>query len=534
MELFFKQFDNHISFIYSLFDRLIFRGYIGGLFNEGSVINLLKNLGFHKRSNGVLRSLTDSLNSHIEKTAEKSGVDILWWNNLPGEDNQKKKDYLKNHYLNKKKPGVLCVVKRMENTKTAWFREITTKKRKKFNKLFFCNKLVKHYYIYIYDDVLGLCYLKIATYLPFYVEFYCNGHYYIQREFDKRGIKYKMNENSFIKVDNQELLKELSESFEGAVIEERIHFWWDKFFRFDKGQRSTRSSLLQHLWYTQQAEISTNVIFKTTKYFEGVYERFLQKHHRIGQPDVLKEIFEEKKIPAKTTTKQSLYELNANLRHWFGSNSVKMYNKGGYLLRVETTINKPDQLRFKLKKPVRFLRAYYWYGLGCNNRYLDMLSDIDPDLINPEITEKMNQTITTEKGRRIAAPDLRKEHELELCKTLLNARFVVQEFKTTDLKDCLSDNYAYTSKIRYQLQKYIARGLVKKTHNTNNYIVTREGYSWLYVSYCQISGFKNPLLSKVYKNSTKKTCKQPDKFEKAMSLINQGLDIVKEELNLAA
>ena len=38
--------ENHISYEYTSFDRIVLRGYIQNLFVEGSVINLLRNLGF--------------------------------------------------------------------------------------------------------------------------------------------------------------------------------------------------------------------------------------------------------------------------------------------------------------------------------------------------------------------------------------------------------------------------------------------------------------------------------------------------------
>ena len=36
-------FSEHIDFMYTSFDRIILRGYITGLFVEGSVIKLLRN-----------------------------------------------------------------------------------------------------------------------------------------------------------------------------------------------------------------------------------------------------------------------------------------------------------------------------------------------------------------------------------------------------------------------------------------------------------------------------------------------------------
>jgi len=78
---FVKQFKKHVSFEYTSLDRVVSRGYIRTLFHPGSVLVLLRNLGFKKLSNGVFRLFTDQLNSHIKKTAERLGVEILWEEN---------------------------------------------------------------------------------------------------------------------------------------------------------------------------------------------------------------------------------------------------------------------------------------------------------------------------------------------------------------------------------------------------------------------------------------------------------------------
>ncbi|MBI9064723.1 MAG: hypothetical protein JEZ14_22245 [Marinilabiliaceae bacterium] len=65
------------------------------------------------------------------------------------------------------------------------------------------------------------------------------------------------------------------------------------------------------------------------------------------------------------------------------------------MLRVETTINNPVLHGLKLKKSACNLQAYYWYGYGCNSRYLNTLQDIDISLLSEEVFDKYQQTITT-------------------------------------------------------------------------------------------------------------------------------------------
>ena len=82
--LFTNQFKDNIHGIYHCFDRVIVRGYIHKLFFAAGMIGFLRSVGFCKFTNGVMRIFTDQLNAHIEKTAKKQGLNILWWPSVDG------------------------------------------------------------------------------------------------------------------------------------------------------------------------------------------------------------------------------------------------------------------------------------------------------------------------------------------------------------------------------------------------------------------------------------------------------------------
>ncbi len=176
-----------------------------------------------------------------------------------------------------------------------------------------------------------------------------------------------------------------------------------------------------------------------------------------------------------------------------------MYNKGGYLLRVETTINNPRLPGAELHKPIFEIKGYYWYGHGCNNRFFEALSEVDISQLNFN-AQKYKQPIVTIKGKRVAAPDLRQDKQQALISELINCRYSAEWFRIKDLMACLTGNYSKTAEIRYQIVKLKERGLIEKRQHANYYRVTKEGYIWLYVSYCQLRYLVSPLLSKNYKN----------------------------------
>ena len=45
-----------------------------------------------------------------------------------------------------------------------------------------------HYYFYIIDQALGLCYLRVPTWAPFGVQLYCNGHSILASALKREGI----------------------------------------------------------------------------------------------------------------------------------------------------------------------------------------------------------------------------------------------------------------------------------------------------------------------------------------------------------
>jgi predicted transcriptional regulator len=250
-------------------------------------------------------------------------------------------------------------------------------------------------------------------------------------------------------------------------------------------------------------------------------------------PDKLTEIFSLKKNPNSSKTTQNKYQVQACIKHWLEGNSIKCYNKSGCLLRVETTINKPGLPGLKLKKPACNLQAYYWYGHACNSRYLTTLADIDISTLSTEDFEKYQQSIITEKGVRIAAPDLRNKEQLELYSVLLSANYFSIGFKNKDLQRLLGENWK-TAKIAYELRKLRERGAIKKIKNSHYYRLTEEGMNWLFYSFFNLLHFVNPLLSKQIKSKQKSIANNPSAIEQAYSMIEQHRRIIMNELGIVA
>jgi hypothetical protein len=296
-----------------------------------------------------MRILTDQLNSHICKFASQRDIPIHWWPSEGGGTDGAKLEFVRKRYANKysgKGYHVYCIITDKEPTRTFASREFTTKKGKQFNKLYACRKPVKQYYIYLHDGLLGgPCYLKISSYLPFQCEFYFNGHNFAKLQMEKQGITYKMKDNAFVDIEDPEKFKKIVNEFNGRLLLNRVEHWKNMFFKFQKGTYSTRSKYLTHEWYSHQVEISSNIVFKSARFATSLFERLLDKFQRLGLPESITKIFSRRPHSHSTSrTFWRLYTNNACIKHWFRRNAIKQYNKTGYYIRTETTINNPKSL----------------------------------------------------------------------------------------------------------------------------------------------------------------------------------------------
>jgi hypothetical protein len=535
---FLEQFSENMKFSYTCFDRVIIRGYIRNFFFTSGVVLFLRSLGFHKVSKGVLRILTDQLNSHIKKEADKHHIPIEWWPAVDGGTNGNKLRYVQKHYAKKYKGMgnfTYCILTDNEPVQTYSSKEVTTKRGKKFHRLYKCRKPVKQYYIYFHDKVLGgPCYLKISSYIPFHCEFYFNGHNAIRHKLEQKGISYKMKDNAFVDVADVDALDTAAKDIQGKVVQERITYWMDRFFRFDKGKYSTTSKHCKHDWYMSQVEVCSNSIFKSARYCTKVFERLLDKFSRIGLPDSICKIFTQRLGRSHSKSTCRLYDNNACLKHWFRGNSIKLYNKLGYLIRGETTINNPKSLGHKLQKPVQYLQAYLWFCLGCNDRFFNCCADVDPSSIPDGQADLFTKPVLDSKGRSVTAPDLRKDKQVALCKELLKPKYAVHGFKTADLVANLPDQFRNSAQIRHELKKLTFREVVKKKKGKSFYTVTQNGYKWLWLTITSHSHFKEPIISLAYKKEINQSGVQMSKIEESYRLINQGLSILTQELALVA
>ena len=64
-----------------------------------------------------------------------------------------------------------------------------------------------HYYFYIRDEVLGPMVMCVGSFLPFQTTYYLNGHHFIAGELQRRGVRFRRDDNAFLWVSDVKALQ---------------------------------------------------------------------------------------------------------------------------------------------------------------------------------------------------------------------------------------------------------------------------------------------------------------------------------------
>jgi hypothetical protein len=189
-------------------------------------------------------------------------------------------------------------------------------------------------------------------------------------------------------------------------------------------------------------------------------------------------------------------EEGCRIRHWLGSNSVKMYNECN-VLRIESTINDPGAFRANRRKqgaskdaplqllPIRkgiadtALRAKVSQGI--NNRFADHVATTR----SSQTLRSVLDGVTKRKRRRRRSVRALEPtgKDLELLSAIADPRFTVGGLCNKDLRELLAQTDRYVGKTEKQRSGMTTRsirllrdhGILRKLPKVRRYQLTRQG-----------------------------------------------------------
>ena len=178
------------------------------------------------------------------------------------------------------------------------------------------------------------------------------------------------------------------------------------------------------------------------------------------------------------------------IRHHMGPASIKMYDKFGMVLRIETTANNVRFFKHHRKVEQRNGRTVYKrapvkksiYSLApdlrgllaaANRRYLEFLSELDDPSAGIKGLHTLSQPSVDASGRKHKGFNFFLPDDEAALRTLARGEFAISGMRHQDIKQQLRDKSP--SQISSLLKRFRTHGLIRRIGHTYKYYLTAFG-----------------------------------------------------------
>jgi hypothetical protein len=346
--------------------------------------------------------------------------------------------------------------------------------------------------------------VRLQSWFPFTVDICLNGREWLTRQLDQCSIAYQQRDNCLVRVADPRRAQDL-------LNQQLATNWKEELDTLLTQAHPLHAQIAQpiaqrYYWSASQTEFATDVCFKDRASLAKFYPQFL--HHAIrsfGSVDVLR--FLAKRVNEATgqvaanfrgqvTTSFKERPEGVHLRHALNGNSLKIYDKEGIILRVETTIVRPEE--FRVYRPVRDQAAgqLKWQRLrrgvadlyrraeisrAANSRYLEALASVTGTTPLFEEAQNVCQALIV-RGRRYRALNPWSAQDGALLEAINRGEFAINGLRNRDLVRLLYSSRAnakerpkYSAAITRKLALLRAHGPIRKVGGAHRYVQTSQG-----------------------------------------------------------
>jgi hypothetical protein len=424
--------------------------------------------------------LRDGIRDNAEALAEKHGLSIEFIRRI---DAFRKEDRVQEILAERgHRPGLVHIFSAMETCPSfqPWHDKSSGKTFLKPD-----SGRCLHYYFYFLDPQLGLCHLRVPTWAPFRLQFCMNGHNWLAARLKREGIGFKLVDNAFIEIDDfaraQEIADELHPKLLRRKLERYAHLFCPAAAEFPAGYH----------WSLMQIEYATDLVFRRREYLAPLYDHLVRTAVHAVKVEQVATFLGKKLDPrylGEVGNDFSTRIQGTRIRHQMGRVALKMYDKFGYILRIETVAN--DVSFFKhhrrvehrdgshstrlapVKKTVYSLRTLAGLLHACNRRYLEFLSSLDDDTAGRLQLEKLSRPIRKD-DRSYRGINFFDAQDHALFLAIARGEFNLRGFQVRDLRGLLPERTG--AQISRHLKRLRMHGLLKKVRGTYKYYLTRLG-----------------------------------------------------------
>src|SRR3989475_7672070 len=388
METFHKLFGSLLGFVYHCFDRIVIQGYLPLLTRPAHIVHFFRDVhGVYPLTKEALAKRTQDYQQWVEAFARNHRIPIEWPDaEVLKTKKLKKEDYVRPYgqrMTRQKRFGVYFIFKSLEQGPKFGIRvpkyptddpayRIVTRQRSRYT----------HYYFYIRDEVLGPFVMCVGSFLPFQTTYYLNGHHIIAGELQRRGVRFRTDDNAFLWTANLEALQAAADRLDPEIIRQRLGDW--TLVLGPKFSKTDRTAInLRRAYSLNQVEYFRNFIFRRHFPIHKIFERSCELGVVRPTADVITPIFgvrKHKRLRGKLHTMlEKLDHGHHVLRVYCKSLVARMYEKFGTFLRIEVCVNRLKDLG--LNKGLENLPALRAKLIAVTDR----LAGVEADLLNVHV-----------------------------------------------------------------------------------------------------------------------------------------------------
>lgn len=361
-----------------------------------------------------------------------------------------------------------------------------------------------HYYFYLIHKIWGFMHVRLQTWFPFSVHVCLNGREWLGQQMDASGLGYRRRENCFVALEDAAKAQKL--------FDRQLRINWARELDRLLAQvhpshaRIFRAEPVSHYWSVDQSEWATDVLFRSPAALAQLYPSLIQHGiTHMGSREVMR--FLGRKLPAhgglhgrfagEVVTDLRERPEGMRIKHRVGRNSIKMYDKQGSVLRIETTLNDTHDLKVyrpkegdaegplrwrTLRKGLADLHRRAELCQKANERYLESLAAVENHTPLGELTADLCKP-TRWKKQRVRGLNPLSPDDARLLEAVGHGEFTVHGFRNRDLRALLFDTppadaqqqRRQSAAITRKLRLLRAHGLIHKVPKTHRYQLNSHG-----------------------------------------------------------
>jgi hypothetical protein len=342
-----------------------------------------------------------------------------------------------------------------------------------------------HYYFYFIDPELGLCYLRVPTWAPFRLQFYLNGHNWLASRLKREGIGFTLVDNAFAHIDDFDRAQEIADHLRPQTLHKKL----DRFARQYCPAAAEFSS--GYHWSLMQVEYATDLVFRRQQDLAPLYDHLVRSAVHVVRAEHVATFLGKKLDPRYLGEVGNDFNTRiqgTRIRHQMGRVALKMYDKHGHVLRVETVVN--DVSFFKhhrtvehrdgtretklapVKKTLYSLSVLAELLRASNRRYLEFLASLDDDTAGRKHLHKLSRRVR-DQNRSYRGINFFDPEDLSLLLTITRGEFNLRGFQVRELRRFLADRTG--PQLSRQIKRLRMHGLLKQVQGTYKYYLTRLG-----------------------------------------------------------